>query len=117
MVQAYLEGMNVSTTGMTITVTNSGTSTTAKSYSYTWNPNGTTSGSGYDPAAASTMFDQLTVTVTLPYTNVAWSPLNWFIGKSTTLTSTSVWLSMNDQPLSVSTTVPAQPYTSASQLP
>jgi Flp pilus assembly protein TadG len=107
-VKLYLSAMGITTTGMTVTVTNS-----TRTWTYTWTDDGTTNGSGtgsgYDPAAAATQLDQLSVTVTLPYKNVAYSPLSIFISQSATLSASASWLSLADIPLTVSTTIPSQP--------
>jgi Flp pilus assembly protein TadG len=107
-VKLYLSAMGITTSGMTVTVTNS-----TRTWTYTWTDDGTTNGSGtgsgYDPAAAATQLDQLSVTVTLPYKNVAFSPLSIFISQSATLSASASWLSLADIPLTVSTTIPSQP--------
>jgi Flp pilus assembly protein TadG len=115
----YLQASGVSTTGVTVTVANAGTSGNSKSWSYTWTQTGSGSGSGngYDPTAAADQLDQLTITVTLPYQNVSWSPVSWFIGSSTTLSATTTWSSLRDAPLNVSTTIPSQPIQPTDPLP
>lgn len=113
----YLQVSGVSTTGATVAVSNSGTSSSPKSWSYTETKAGAISGSGYDPAAAADQLDQLIVTVTVPYTSVGWSPLNWFVGSSTTLTGTASWSSMRDIPLTISTNIPTKPIQPTDPLP
>ncbi len=120
-VKAYLSAMGVTTKGMTVTVTNVSESTSGANWSYTWTDDGTTngsgSGSGYDPAAAATQLDQLNVTVTLPYKNIAYSPLSQFISQSATMTAAASWLSLADVPLTVSTTIPTQPIGPTDDIP
>ena len=52
--------------------------------------------------------DHFQVTVSVPFDNVRWVLLNK-ITNVTTITSTSDWYSMNDLPLTVSTTIPGMP--------
>lgn len=113
----YLEAAGITTTSGTVKVQNLGSSTTAKTWTYTRTKAGTITGSGFDPAAAADQLDKITVTVTLPYTNVGWSPVNWIIQSNTTLTATSTWASMKDSPLTISTTIPAKPLQSGDSLP
>jgi Flp pilus assembly protein TadG len=113
----YLQNSGVSTTGATVTVANNGTTSNPKSWSYTYNQAGTITGSGYDPTAAANQLDQMTVTVTLPYHNVSWSPLNWFIDSGSTLIATTSWCSIQDVPLSVDTTIPSKPLQASDPLP
>ena len=107
-----LQSAGVSTTGATVTITN-----VTRGWTYTYTAAGVISGSGYDPTAAATQLDRLTVTVTVPYSNVAWSPLSYFIGQSSTITATSNWNSIVDVPLAVSTTIPTKPLLSTDPLP
>jgi len=120
-VKLYLQGAGINTAGMTVTVTNTGTSTKSRNWSYTWTDDGTTngsgSGSGFDPTAAATQLDQLTVTVTYPYKNVDCSPLSRFISQTATITASASWLSLADTPLTVSTTIPTQPIGPTDPLP
>lgn len=113
----YLKNAGVTVTGATVTIANSGSSSSPKSWSYTYTQGGTITGSGYDPTAAASQLDLLTVTVTLPYANGAWSPLSWFVSQSATLTAKASWVSMSDIPLSVSTTIPSKPLSSTDPLP
>jgi hypothetical protein len=55
--------------------------------------------------------------VTLPYKNVAWSPLNIFISKTATLTAKVTWISLADVPLNVDTVIPARPIQTSDPLP
>ncbi len=116
-VLTYLQAAGISTTGATVKVANNGSSSKSKSWNYTYTQGGAISGSGYDPAAAADQLDNLTITVTLPYSNVAWSPVSWFVDQGTTLSATSNWSSMNDLPLTVSTTIPSKPIQSTDPLP
>jgi Flp pilus assembly protein TadG len=113
----YLQVAGVSTTNATVKVENTGSSTTAKTWNYTQNKAGTITGSGFDPAACADQLDNLQVTVTLPYTNVGWSPVNWFVGSSVTLTAVAGWSSLKDVPLTISTTIPTKPLQSTDPLP
>ena len=113
----YLKASGVSTTNATVKVSNTGTTTSAKTWNYTYSASGTITGSGYDPAAAAGQLDRLAVTVTVPYANVDWSPLSYFIGQSTTMTATANWNSMVDVPLTVSTTIPSKPLLPTDPLP
>jgi Flp pilus assembly protein TadG len=81
-----LSQAGVSTTGVTISVTN------------------LTNASRSDPTTANQL-DQFQVAVTLPSSNVRYISLNNLIG-SNTLRAVSVWNSMRDIPLTVSTTIP-----------
>lgn len=55
---------------------------------------------------ASTQLDQWRVVVTLPADNVKWAVLNKAITFATTLTASADWYSMQDIPLTASTTIP-----------
>jgi hypothetical protein len=114
----YLKAAGVNTAGATVRVSNTGTESSVKTWTYTWDEKTATgTGSGYDPAAAADQLDTLLVTVTLPYKNVAWSPLNLFISGDTTMSATVKWASMRDVPLSVSTTIPTRPLQATDDLP
>jgi Flp pilus assembly protein TadG len=113
----YMQNSGLTTTGATVTVSNSGSSANAKSWSYTYTQGGTITGSGYDPTAQANQLDLITITVTLPYSNGAWSPLSWFISQSATMTATASWVSMSDVPLTVSTTIPSKPLGPTDPLP
>ena len=113
----YLQTSGVSTTNATVKVTNTGTTTTPKTWNYTYTAAGAITGSGYDPTAAAGQLDRLAVTVTVSYANIAWSPLSYFIGQSTTMTATANWNSMVDVPLTVSTTIPSKPLLPSDPLP
>jgi hypothetical protein len=113
----YLQCAGVTTTGCTVTVANNGTTTTTKSWSYTYAADGTITGSGYDPSAAASQLDQLVVTVTLPYKNVSWSPLNMFISKTATLSVKVAWTSMVDTPFSVTSNEPSHPLQASDPIP
>ena len=121
MMNVQLQGCGVVTTGMTVTIANKGTSASSKNWSYTWTQSSATvgsgTGSGYDPSASADKADQLVVTVTLPYSNVTWSPLSWFVPQATTMSATTTWLSMNDTPLTVSTTIISKPLGASDPLP
>jgi hypothetical protein len=113
----YLQNSGLSTTGATVTVTNNGTNSNPKSWSYSYNQSGAITGSGYDPTAAANQLDQMIITVTLPYANVSWSPLSWFIDHSATLSANTSWCSIQDVPLSVDTTIPSKPLQPSDPLP
>lgn len=116
-VLAYLQASGVTTTGATVTVANVGSSTAAKTWSYTYNQSGSTSGGGFDPAVCADQLDRLNVTVSLPYQNVSWSPVGWFISSSATITARASWASVNDLPLNISTTIPSKPIQPTDPLP
>jgi Flp pilus assembly protein TadG len=63
--------------------------------------------SGGDVSNA-TQMDQIQVTVTIPFSNVAWDALSYVVPAGTTLSSTSTWYSMKDLPVTVTTTLPIQ---------
>jgi Flp pilus assembly protein TadG len=113
----YMQNSGLTITGATVTISNAGSSTNAKSWSYTYTQGGTNTGSGYDPTAQASQLDLMTITVTLPYKNGAWSPLSWFISQSATMTATASWVSMADIPLTVSTTIPSKPLGATDPLP
>ncbi len=113
----YMQGAGLDTTSATVKITNMGTALKPKSWSYTYTQGGTISGSGYDPTAAADQLDQMTITVTMPYKNGAWSPLSWFISQSATVTAQASWVSMADIPLNVSTTIPTKPLAPTDPLP
>lgn len=114
----YLKGAGATTTGVKVTVSNVGSSTTTKTWSYTWDATaGSGTGSGYDPAAAADQLDTIQVTVTAPYKNFAWSPLNVIIGANTNLVASAKWASMRDVPLTISTTIPSRPLQPTDNLP
>jgi Flp pilus assembly protein TadG len=113
----YLQVAGVSTTNATVKIENSGGPSGTKTWTYTQTKAGTVSGSGYDPAAAANQLDNLKVTVTLPYQNVGWSPVNWFIGNSVTLQAEAGWSSLKDIPLTISTSIPTKPLQSTDPLP
>ncbi|HEY5316147.1 MAG TPA: hypothetical protein VIK18_26705, partial [Pirellulales bacterium] len=58
-------------------------------------------------ATAATEFDQLQITVTLPFTNVRWTSATLVTNASTVLSATSIWNSNNGQSYPSSITVPA----------
>jgi Flp pilus assembly protein TadG len=114
----YLQAASVNPSGAKVTVKNLGGTGGAKTWSYTWDHTaGNGTGTGYDPAAAADQHDKIEVTVTVPYANVGWSPLNLFIAADTTLTATVDWASMRDIPLTVSTTIPTRPLQPTDDLP
>jgi Flp pilus assembly protein TadG len=64
--------------------------------------------SGTDAASASQL-DHLTISITLPYSDVAWTTVSDFVTQGTNLTASADWYSMKDSPLTVSQTIPTQP--------
>jgi len=102
----FMKAADIKTTGATVTVNN-----TTKTWSYTYLDNGSESGTGwgtgYDPSGAADQLDHIIVTVTLPYSNIAWSPLNGFV--SSILPATSHWASMRNVPVTISTVIPTRP--------
>jgi hypothetical protein len=117
----YLQASGINVTGATIQIKNSGSSTSTKNWSYTWTASsgsaGSGSGSGYDPTVAADQLDRLSITVTLPYSNVAWSPTSFFFSSNYTLKATADWLSLRDVPLVISSTIPSRPLHSTDPLP
>lgn len=63
--------------------------------------------SGGDVSAA-TQLDQINVTVSIPFADVAWDAINYLVPSGTKLTASATWYSMVDLPVSVSTTLPIQ---------
>jgi Flp pilus assembly protein TadG len=63
--------------------------------------------SGGDVSAANQM-DQLNVTVTIPFADIAWDPLNYVVPSGSQLTSSATWYCLKDLPVNVSTTLPIQ---------
>lgn len=63
--------------------------------------------SGGDVSAA-TQLDQLNVTVSIPFADVAWDALYYLVPSGTQLTASASWYSMVDLPVNVSTTLPIQ---------
>jgi Flp pilus assembly protein TadG len=64
--------------------------------------------SGLDASAANQL-DRFTVSVSLPYSDVAWTSLGVIVSPSTTLNASTNWYSMKDIPLTVSPAIPAAP--------
>ncbi len=60
---------------------------------------------GTDPTAASAL-DQLQITVSIPYSNVRWSPTNMFLTSTAALGATVTWYSANPYSYPTSITVP-----------
>lgn len=83
----YLQNAGVQTQNVTVTVTDVT--------------------SGGDVSAANQM-DQLKVTVTIPFADVAWDALNYVVPSGSQLTASATWYCMKDLPVSVSTTLPIQ---------
>ena len=83
----YLQNANVPTSNVTVTVTN------------------VTSGGD---VSAATQMDQITVSVSLPFADVAWDSLNYVVPSGTMLSASATWYSMVDLPVNVSTTLPIQ---------
>jgi Flp pilus assembly protein TadG len=72
-----------------------------------------TNASRYDPTVGSQSqnaqpLDHFQISVSVPFDNVRWIVLSK-ITTITTLTATADWYSMNNQPLTVSTTIPGMP--------
>src|SRR5262249_34151787 len=59
-------------------------------------------------ATNAVQLDHFQITVSVPFDNVRWILLGK-ITNITTLTATSDWYSMNNQPLTLSTTIPGMP--------
>jgi Flp pilus assembly protein TadG len=86
-VTQYLQNAGLKTQNVTVTVTNNTR--------------------GGDVSAAKQL-DQLTVTVSIPFADVAWDMLNYFVPSGSQITGTATWYSVKDLPVSVSTTLPVQ---------
>jgi Flp pilus assembly protein TadG len=108
----WLQAAGVPTTGASVTVANN-----TQGWSYTYSQSGTGTGTGSDPTAAASQLDQLSITVTLPYQNVSWSPTAMFIDSQATLTATASWYSMVNIPLTVSATIPSKPLQAGDPVP
>jgi len=63
--------------------------------------------SGGDVSAA-TQLDQLNVTVSIPFADVAWDALYYLVPSGTKLSASATWYSMVDLPVNVSTSLPIQ---------
>ncbi len=63
--------------------------------------------SGGDVSAANQM-DQLTVSVSIPFADVAWDAMSYVVPSGSQITGSATWYSMKDLPVSVSTTLPIQ---------
>lgn len=92
----YLQTNNLDTTGVTPTIANLTNAARTK----------LVNSSPPDPTIDTQRGDWLQITATLPYQNVRWSPSNYFVTSSTTLTGTAVWMCMKDATLVVDTTLP-----------
>ena len=118
----YLQAAGVSTANASVTVTNTGTTLFPKNWTYTYLTGvppvpAPPAANGYDPTAAAGRLDQLSITITLPYQNIAWSPISWFIDQSSTMTAKASWNSMVDEPLTVSLAIPTKPLQPGDPLP
>lgn len=63
--------------------------------------------SGTDPSNAAQL-DRLRVNVSVPFANVRWIALDWFIAPGSNIASTSDWYSMKDIPITVLPTMPVE---------
>lgn len=61
-----------------------------------------------DDVADADQLDRLSVTVSVPFKDVRWLALDWFVAGDQTLSSAAEWLSMRDLPLTVSTKIPIE---------
>ena len=59
-------------------------------------------------ATQANQLDHFQITVSVNYSDVRWTNLNLIANSSTTLNGSADWYSMNDSPLSVSSTIPLQ---------
>jgi Flp pilus assembly protein TadG len=96
LVLTYLTNSGVSTSGVTATavdVTSGGdvSSPTVNSF------------------GTAKQLDSLQVTVSVPFSNVYWIALNYFVPSGTTMNATANTVSMVNVPLTIPTTIPAQP--------
>jgi hypothetical protein len=51
----------------------------------------------------------LTVSLSVPYSNVQWLASNWALPQGTTMDVTTTWYSMVNVPLTISQTIPGSP--------
>jgi Flp pilus assembly protein TadG len=86
-VTQYLQNAGLPTQNVTVTVTNN------------------TRGGDVSEAK---QLDQLTVSVSIPFSDVAWDMLNYFVPSGSQITGSATWYSVKDLPVSVSTTLPIQ---------
>jgi Flp pilus assembly protein TadG len=86
-VTEYLQNAGLPTKNVTVTVTNIT--------------------SGGDVSAANQM-DQLNVSVSVPFADVAWDAMSYVVPSGSQITGSATWYSMKDLPVSVSTTLPVQ---------
>ena len=85
----YLSNTGISTAGTTVTVTNI-----------------TSPGLG-DPTSANQLH-RLRVAVAVPFSNVRWIAMDWFVAAGSNITSQADWFSMKDIPLEVNPTMPIE---------
>jgi Flp pilus assembly protein TadG len=64
--------------------------------------------SGADAATANQL-DHFTISISLPYTDVRWTSVNFFENSGTMLNASADWYSMRDLPLTISPTIPTTP--------
>lgn len=83
-----LANSGLSTTGVTVTVSN-------------------ISSPGTDPVDA-TQLHRLRVNVAVPFANVRWIALDWFVAPGTNVTGQADWYSMKDIPITVGSTMPIE---------
>ncbi len=60
-----------------------------------------------DPTTAAQL-DRFSVTVTLPFDNVRWLALGYFVGSGAQLSATVDWCSMRDIPVQVNSSIPVE---------
>jgi Flp pilus assembly protein TadG len=92
----YLTNAGISTTGVTPTVTN--VTRGGDVSSPTLNLGGTVK-----------QLDSLQVSVSVPFSNVRWIALNYFVSSGTTLDATANTVSMVNVPLTIPQTIPSAP--------
>jgi hypothetical protein len=68
-----------------------------------------TTGSPYDPAAAASQLDNLSVNAEFQFKNNSWLPLYWFYASGVTMSAKSDWLSARDQPVQGAYAIPTLP--------
>jgi Flp pilus assembly protein TadG len=66
------------------------------------------SASGADVSQAAQL-EVLTVSLSVPYSNVQWLASNWILSGNSSMNSTVIWYSMVNVPLTISQTIPAAP--------
>lgn len=85
----YLSNTGVSTAGTTVTVSN-------------------ITAPGIPEPSNASQLHRLRVAVAVPFSNVRWVALDWFVAPGSNITSQADWYSMKDIPLEVNPTMPIE---------